>query len=84
MPRNTSAERPTGGVSPNVDELIQLGRERGRVSQPELRSAFAAAGLSPAQGRAILRDLAGAGIDLRNGNAGTPAGAGERTGKDDM
>src|SRR5215831_9502447 len=84
VPRNTSAERPAGGVSPNVDELIQLGRERGRVSQPELRSAFAAAGLSPAQGRAILRDLAGAGIDLGNGNAGTPVGAGGRTGKDDM
>src|SRR5215471_310530 len=84
VPRNTSAERPTGAVSPNVDELIQLGRERGHLSQPELRSAFAAAGLSPAQGRAILRDLAGAGIDLRNGNAGTPVGTGGRMGKDDM
>jgi RNA polymerase primary sigma factor len=84
VPRNTSAERPTGAVSPNVDELIQLGRERGHLSRPELGFAFAAAGLSPAQGRAILRDLAGAGIDLGNGHAGTPAGAGGRTGKDDM
>jgi len=67
-----------------VDELIQLGRERGHLSQPELRSAFAAAGLSPAQGRAILSDLAGAEIDPENGHAGTPAGAGGRTGKDDM
>jgi RNA polymerase primary sigma factor len=84
VPRNTSAERPAGAVSPNVDELIQLGRECGHLSQPELRSAFATAGLSPAQGRAILRDLAGAGIQLENGHAGTPAGAGGRTGKDDM
>ena len=82
MPRSTSAGRPVGAISPNVDELIQFGRERGHLSQPELRSAFAAAGLSSAQGRAILRDLAEAGIELGNGQAGTPGGV--RTGKDDM
>jgi RNA polymerase primary sigma factor len=65
-----------------VDELIQLGRERGRLPATELRSAFAAAGLSPARGREILADLAEAGIDLGNGQAGTPGGV--RTGKDDM
>jgi RNA polymerase primary sigma factor len=84
VPRSTTAERPAGAISPDLDELIRLGLERGHLSQPELRSAFAAAGLSPAQGRAILKDLAGAGIDLRDGHAGTPAGAGGRTGKDDM
>jgi RNA polymerase primary sigma factor len=82
VPRNTSAGSPIGVISPNVDELIQLGRERGHLSQTELRSAFAAAGLSPAQGREILADLAEAGIDLGNGQAGTPSGV--RTGKDDM
>jgi len=82
VPRSTTAERPARAVSPNVDELIQLGRERGHLSRPELRSAFAAAGLSPAQGQAIMRDLAEAGIDLGNGQAGTPSGV--RTGKDDM
>jgi RNA polymerase primary sigma factor len=65
-----------------VDELIQLGHERGHLSQTELRSAFAAAGLSPAQGREIMADLAEARIDLGNGPAGTPGGV--RTGKDDM
>jgi RNA polymerase primary sigma factor len=65
-----------------VDELIQLGRERGRLPATDLRSAFAAAGLSPARGREILADLAEAGIDLGNGQAGTPGGV--RTGKDDM
>ena len=82
MPRNTSAGSPAGVISPNVDELIQLGRERGHLSQTELRSAFAAAGLSPAQGREILADLTEAGVDLGNGPAGTPGGV--RTGKDDM
>jgi len=51
MPRSTSAGSPVGVIPPNVDELIQLGRERGHVSLTELRSAFAAAGLSPARGR---------------------------------
>jgi RNA polymerase primary sigma factor len=82
VPRNATAGRPPGPVSPNVDELIRLGRERGHLSQTELRSAFAAAGLSPAQGRAILRDLAGAGVDLGEGQAGTPGRV--RTGKEDM
>jgi RNA polymerase primary sigma factor len=52
------------------------------MSLTELRSAFAAAGLSPARGREILRDLAEAGIDLGNGQAGTPGGV--LTGKEDM
>jgi len=82
VPRNTSAGSPAGVISPSVDELIQLGRERGRLPATDLRSAFAAAGLSPARGREILADLAEAGIDLGNGQAGTPGGV--RTGKDDM
>jgi len=82
VPRNTSAGSPAGVIPPSVDELIQLGRERGHLPVTELRSAFAAAGLSPARGREILTDLAEAGIDLGNGQAGTPGGV--RTGKDDM
>ena len=82
MPRSTSAGHPVGVISPDVDELIQLGRERGHLSPTELGSAFAAAGLSPARGREILRELAEAGIDLGNGQAGTPGGA--LTGKEDM
>jgi RNA polymerase primary sigma factor len=82
VPRNATAGRPSGPVSPNVDELIQLGRERGHLSRTELRAVFAAAGLSPAQGRAILRDLAEAGVDLGEGQAGNPGRV--RTGKEDM
>ncbi len=84
MPRSTTAGRRTAAVPASVDELIQLGRERGHLSQPELHSAFATAGLSPSQGQAILRDLAEAGIDLGNGQAENPAAAGAPTGKDDM
>jgi RNA polymerase primary sigma factor len=82
MPRSTSAGSPVGVIPLNVDELIQLGRERGHLSLTELRSAFAVAGLSPARGREILTDLAEAGIDLGNGQAGTPGGV--LTGKEDM
>src|SRR6266480_4424979 len=82
MPRSTAVGRSARTIPPNVDELIQLGHDRGHLSQPELRAAFARAGLSPAQGRAILRDLAEAGVDLGEGQAGTPGGV--RTGKEDM
>ncbi len=82
MPRSTSAGRPVGVISLDVDELIRLGRESGHLSPTELGSAFAAAGLSPARGRQILRELAEAGIDLGNGQAGTPGGV--LTGKEDM
>ena len=82
MPRSTAAGSPVGVISPDVDELIRLGREHGRLSLTELRSAFTAAGLSPARGREILRDLAEAGIDLGNGQAGTPGRV--LTGKEDM
>jgi RNA polymerase primary sigma factor len=82
VPRNTSAGSPAGVISPNVDELTQPGRERGHLSQTELRSTSGADGLRAARGREILRDLAEAGIDLGHGQAGTPGGV--RTGKDDM
>jgi RNA polymerase primary sigma factor len=47
-----------------VDELVRRGRERGKLSVNELRSAFSAAGISPAEGQAILRGLADDGVQL--------------------
>jgi RNA polymerase primary sigma factor len=83
VPRTATAKRVRHATTPaSVDELIRLGRDRGHLSVPELRAAFAAAGLSPAEGRQILRDLAEDGIDL--GNEQAPAGTGARTGKEDM
>jgi len=84
VPRSTTAGRRVAAFPVTVDELIQLGRERGHLPVPELRSAFAAAGLSPSQGQAILRDLAEAGIDLGNEQGENLAVAGARTGKDEM
>ena len=47
-----------------VDDLIQRGRSQGHLSLSELRTAFDAAGLTPAEGRSILRELSEAGVRL--------------------
>ena len=73
-----------------VDDLIQRGRSQGHLSLAELRTAFDQAGLTPAEGRSILRELSEAGVRLANelaqpdsaqtgsaqtGSAGTNGGA---------
>ena len=78
------ARHAATATATSVDELIRLGRDRGHLSLPEVHAAFTAAGLSPAEGREILRDLAEDGIHLGNEPAQTPAGTGARTGKEDM
>ncbi|XVQ15374.1 RNA polymerase sigma factor [Spirillospora sp. CA-255316] len=68
MPRTampTSAETPPiEGASPALDALLERGRAQGRLSLAEVRQAFEAAGISPSQGRSILRELSEAGIRL--------------------
>jgi RNA polymerase primary sigma factor len=49
-----------------VDDLIQRGRSQGHLSLAELRSAFDQAGLTPAEGRSILRELTESGVRLAN------------------
>src|SRR6476619_279999 len=49
-----------------VDDLIQRGRSQGPLSLAELRTAFDQAGLTPAEGRSILRELSEAGVRLAN------------------
>src|SRR6188472_1238462 len=66
-----------------VDDLIQRGRSQGHLSLAELRTAFDQAGLSPAEGRSILRELSEAGVRLANelaqpGPAQTQGGAKSR------
>ncbi|WP_067468381.1 RNA polymerase sigma factor [Actinomadura macra] len=64
MPR-TAAETPlTEPASPALDELLKRGRAQGRLSLDEVRGAFEAAGISPAQGRSIVRELSESGISL--------------------
>ncbi len=60
-----------------VDDLIQRGRSQGHLSLAELRTAFDQAGLTPAEGRSILRELSEAGVRLANElaeNQGVPKG----------
>jgi RNA polymerase primary sigma factor len=58
-----------------VDQLVQRGRGQGHLSLPELRTAFEEAGLSAADARSILRELAEAGVRLGNEAADSAAAA---------
>ena len=68
-----------------VNDLIQRGRSQGHLSLAELRTAFDQAGLTPAEGRSILRELSESGVRLANelaqaesaptGSAGTKGGS---------
>jgi len=77
MPRIAMATSPVAETdeeasTTRVDDLIQRGRSQGHLSLAELRSAFDQAGLTPAEGRSILRELAESGVRLANelGEAG--------------
>jgi RNA polymerase primary sigma factor len=80
MPRTATATPPVrdGEASTKrVDELIQRGRSQGHLSLSELRTAFEQAGIAPAEGRSILRELTDAGVRLADERQ-EPAG-GKRT-----
>ncbi|MFG3438161.1 RNA polymerase sigma factor [Nonomuraea sp. NPDC047897] len=59
MPRTAVATPPA-----TLDQLLDRGRAQGHLSLAELRDAFAQAGISPVQGRSILRELTEAGVSL--------------------
>jgi RNA polymerase primary sigma factor len=66
MPR-TAVATPVGDGEASkmrVDDLIQRGRSQGHLSLSELRTAFEQAGIAPAEGRSILRELTEAGISM--------------------
>ena len=68
MPR-TAIATPVGDgevSTSRVDDLIQRGRSQGHLSLSELRTAFEQAGIAPAEGRSILRELTDAGVRLAN------------------
>jgi RNA polymerase primary sigma factor len=81
MPRNATARREPevadDAATMRVDELIQLGRGQGYLSLTELRAAFGDAGVSPSEGRSIIRELAEAGVRLGDepGGGAAPQGA---------
>jgi RNA polymerase primary sigma factor len=67
MPRTATAAPPVRdgeATTKRVDELIQRGRSQGHLSLSELRTAFEQAGIAPAEGRSILRELTDAGVRL--------------------
>jgi RNA polymerase primary sigma factor len=65
MPRIAMAPSADDELSAGrVDDLIQRGRSQGHLSLSELRTAFDEAGLTPAEGRSILRELSEAGVRL--------------------
>ena len=73
MSRTATAASPARddeATMTRVDTLVQRGRGRGQLSLPELRAAFEEAGISAAEGRSILRELAEAGVQLGNEPAG--------------
>src|SRR5256714_10230901 len=76
MPRIATAERivrsDDEASTTRVDDLIQRGRSQGHLSLAELRTAFDEAGLTPAEGRSILRELSEAGVRLANELTGKP------------
>jgi RNA polymerase primary sigma factor len=87
MPRSATARREPGvadEATRRVDELIQLGRGQGFLSLTELRAAFGDAGVAPAEGRSIIRELAEAGVRLGDEPGGGTAPQGARTGTEDM
>ena len=70
MPRiamaTSTVVEPDEEATTRVDDLIQRGRSQGHLSLAELRNAFDQAGLTPAEGRSILRELAESGVRLAN------------------
>jgi RNA polymerase primary sigma factor len=81
MPRiamAASAAQDDEASMTRVDDLVQRGRSQGHLSLSELRTAFERAGLTPAEGRSILRELSEAGVRLANEDTETAAPAAAR------
>jgi RNA polymerase primary sigma factor len=66
MATSSVVETDEEASTARVDDLIQRGRSQGHLSLAELRNAFDQAGLTPAEGRSILRELAESGVRLAN------------------
>ncbi|TDD55377.1 RNA polymerase sigma factor [Nonomuraea terrae] len=74
MPRTAVATPPV-----TLDQLLERGRAQGHLSLAELRDAFAKTGISPSEGRTILRELSEAGVSLAAENEASPSTAPRKT-----
>jgi RNA polymerase primary sigma factor len=73
MPRNAAAAAPAESATTPLEELLDRGRSLGHLSLDEVRKAFQETGITPAQGRSIIRELTDAGVRLASGDkAKTP------------
>ncbi len=82
MPRTATAlpaRRDDEAAATYVDDLVRRGRRQGHLMLPELRNAFEQANVTPAEARAVLRELADEGVQLGNEasdpSAAAPAGS---------
>src|SRR6266568_4222447 len=77
MPRTASAlseRHDDEAAARHVDDLVRRGRRQGYLMLPELRNAFEQANVTPAEARAVLRELSDEGVQLGN-EASDPAAA---------
>src|SRR5579862_5877097 len=79
MATSSVVETDEEASTARVDDLIQRGRSQGHLSLAELRNAFDQAGLTPAEGRSILRELTDSGVRLANELAEPAKGRAVRT-----
>src|SRR5918992_1616326 len=75
MPQAAAVTSPQESHPLPMEELLERGRTQGRLSLDEVRSAFGKAGITPAQGRSILRDLSEAGVRVASDHEPAPADA---------
>jgi RNA polymerase primary sigma factor len=64
MPRNAAAAASAAPTTTPLEELLDRGRSQGHLSLDEVRKAFQEAGITPAQGRSIIRELTDTGVRL--------------------
>jgi RNA polymerase primary sigma factor len=75
MPQAAAVTSPQESHQLPLEELLERGRTQGRLSLDEVRSAFGEAGITPAQGRSILRGLSEAGVRVASDHEPAPADA---------
>jgi RNA polymerase primary sigma factor len=69
MPKTASVlpeRRDDEAAATYLDDLVRRGRRQGYLMLPELRKAFEQASVTPAEARAVLRELADEGVQLGN------------------
>jgi RNA polymerase primary sigma factor len=71
-----SAVRHRAAVPASLDELIRRGRDQGHLSLADLRATFQEAGISAAEGRSLIRELAETGVRLAD-ESGEPVDLGD-------